>query len=159
MIFPLIMGKQLIKYVKTKDLNIAIKWDCLVHDLKDDSKYKILFNFYLYLRKILYSLTLVHLHGMVLTQLIVITLLNLSLVLFMVIAKPFKSLSHLIVNLITEILLMVIQMVLFYAEIYHLENWIKEGWIIVICASIIVLVHTLDLLVSILILFKNFIMK
>lgn len=61
--FPIVVSRKLLNYVKTKDKNFKIMWEALIDGLQTNEPSKILYNFYLYLRKILFSLIIVFLHG------------------------------------------------------------------------------------------------
>lgn len=128
------------------DIQLMIKIENLFSDLDYQNKFKILFNTFLYIRKYIFSAILVLMYGHTLAQLLLFSLMNIVLIFIMVISHPYKEIQSEKVNLKTEIILL-LNNIIFMVYSVSDENF-DNGISIIILVVILLLIHSFNIIRS-----------
>ncbi|EWS75157.1 hypothetical protein TTHERM_000323149 (macronuclear) [Tetrahymena thermophila SB210] len=109
-------------------------------------------NVLLFIRKIMFSLIIVMLHDQTYVQISLLSTLNVLLALFFVICKPYIRKIDNINHFLTEIFLLILQVISAYLKNYpdsqSSDDRIKLGWVYVAICLLLLLMHSLILIID-----------
>ncbi|KRX00159.1 hypothetical protein PPERSA_10658 [Pseudocohnilembus persalinus] len=141
LVFPFYFMFRVLKYYKQRQQSFYQKYKNFWDGLNQDRKSAIVFNFFLYFRKILYGLCISLFYNQTNFQLLFLVIIHIALILIMLVSKPFQTYGALFVNFATEgVFLLVIWMIFFNCDE---DKCTDDGYVIIYSSVIILCMHLL----------------